>query len=301
MSSAVDDLTTELGLAEAAEHARRGDYSAALAAVAGLEGPRALDLVAKVHAQQGDLDAADAAWVRVLALVPDDTGALAGRDLIAGIKAGKRRRPVFVRDTAAAALVVLLVAGAVLWLPSAGPPPPPAVAAPPTPSALPGGLRERLDALEARSAAAVEQERVSNTALDTIAAGLAAPGVQVERRAGDVRVVFDDGLFLPDGNEFTADGRRALREWSGTLSGKPVRVGVIGHGVPVAGGPAHGGSTVALSRASAAAAVLVEGSGLPLTAFAVTSADQSEAPHRSADASARSRNRTVSVVVTPAA
>ncbi|WNV85580.1 hypothetical protein [Umezawaea sp. Da 62-37] len=300
MTSVADDLTIELGMAEAAEHARRGDYPAALAALGGLESARALDLTARIHAQRGDLDAADAEWARVLALVPDDADAVAGRNLIAEIKAGKRHRPAFVRDATAAVVVVLLVAGAVVWSPSAGTPPAPVAAAPPAPSALPDGVRERLDALEARSAAVTEQERTLDAALDAVAAGLAAPGVQVERRAGDVRVVFDDGLFLPDGARFTADGRRALREWAGKLSGKPVRVTVVGHGVPLADGPAHGGSAVALSRAAAAVAVLVEGSGTPLTAFAVTSADQSEVPHRTADAAAQSRNRTVSLLVTPA-
>jgi hypothetical protein len=173
-------------------------------------------------------------------------------------------------------------------------------AGPPAPSAPSTGPRERLDALEAQSAAVTERQRVLTAALDTIAAGLAAPGVRVERRAGDVRVVFDDGLFLPDGNQFTAHGGRALREWAGKLAGKPVRVEVVGHGVPQAGGPAHGGSAVALSRASAAATALSEGSGMPLTAFTVTSADQSELPHRPVDAAAQSRNRTASVVVTPA-
>jgi flagellar motor protein MotB len=282
-------LVTEIGLAEAAEHARRGNYSAALAALEKLDSPAALDLSAKVHAQQGDLDAADRAWAQVLVLVPDDSEALAGRKLIAEIKAGKRKRPVFIWGAAAAALVALLVAGAVLSLPLFEERMPVvATQAPPDP------LRARLDQLEAASAEAQEKELALRAALSTLAADLEAPGVRVERRAEDVRVVFDDGMFLPDGNSFTPDGRRALEEWAQRLSGKPVRATVVGHGVLLPGGPATGGSTVALSRASAAADVLAEGSGLPLTAFAVTSADQSDAPH--ADAA---RNRTVSVLVVP--
>lgn len=290
-------LVDEIGVAEAAEHARRGDYPAALAALEGADSPRALDLLAKVHAQQGELDAADAAWVRVLALVPEDPEAVAGRRLIAQIKAGKRNRPILLWGATAAVVVALLVAGVVLSLPASEQQAVPQATSAQAPADA--GSRERLDALEAQNAQAQEKDRVLKAELATLAVDLAGPGVRVERRAEDVRVIFDEGLFLPDGNEFTAGGRPTLVEWARKLSGKSVRATVIGHGVLLADGPARGGSTVALSRAAAAAGVLAEGSGLPLTAFAVTSADQSEAPHQVADAAELSRNRTVTVAVAP--
>ncbi|MDQ3402537.1 MAG: hypothetical protein M3548_03970, partial [Actinomycetota bacterium] len=61
-------LAAELGLAEAADAARAGDYLAALRVLAQLDqdDPARLDLLARVHAQRGDLDAADETWARLL-------------------------------------------------------------------------------------------------------------------------------------------------------------------------------------------------------------------------------------------
>jgi len=77
-----------------AELARAGDYDSAVRILATLNSgdPETLDLLAKVHAQRGDLIAAEAAWRRVLARDPADAAAQAGIQLITQINAGKRRR-----------------------------------------------------------------------------------------------------------------------------------------------------------------------------------------------------------------
>jgi serine/threonine protein kinase len=58
-------------------------------------------------------------------------------------------------------------------------------------------------------------------------------------------------------------------------------------------GPTSGGSMVAMARALVAARELAQSSGLPLTAFTLVSADQSDVPCP-ADAT---RNRTVSLLI----
>ncbi|WP_211305380.1 hypothetical protein, partial [Crossiella equi] len=130
--------------------------------------------------------------------------------------------------------------------------------------------------------------------LDALVGALSGPGVQVSRTPEAVQVVFADALFPPGGTRFTSSGRRALESWAARLHGQPVTVQVLGHGVTLPGGPAEGGSKVALDRASAAAALLSARSGLPWSRVEVRSAEQSQAPHGD------SRDRTVTLLVTPA-
>ncbi len=304
MTAPTEALAAELALSEAAEYARNGDYDAALRVVAPLDGdsPPTLDLLARVYAQRGDLDAADAAWRRLLAIRPDDPDALAGRRLIAEISAHRRRRrPVPVLALAGAAVVALLVAGLVLVLPVRVDEPGVAVRSTrqvqtPEPE---GAQRERARRLAAEEAMRLDEAASLRRQLATLAASLAGPGVGVERRKRDVRVVFHNGLFRPDGNEFTRTGRRDLERWARRLTGKAVAITVVGHGVLVPGGPSKGGSTVAMSRGLAAADVISDISGLPLTAFVATSAEQSASPHTQPGPLGQVRNRTVSLLVAP--
>jgi outer membrane protein OmpA-like peptidoglycan-associated protein len=236
--------------------------------------PDRLDLVARVHAQLGSFTAAEAAWREVLRLRPDDVAALRGCRLIGRITAGGRlRRPVPKTGVAAGAVVLGV---ALLWPVESTVEPgvhlPPVVVAEPVPEPGPDHAARRLDEL---------------------ARALTTPDVVVERRAGDVRVTFGAGLFGPDGTDLTQAGRQSLERWAATLVGRDVRVTVLGHTVTVPGGPTNGGSPVALARAGAAAEVLAAAGGLPLTAFTVGSADQSNVPHPTDPA----RNRTVTLSV----
>ncbi|GAA2836363.1 tetratricopeptide repeat protein [Crossiella cryophila] len=289
MTTALTELTAALAAAEAAVLAREGKHGEALEVLAAQadDQPVVLDLQARVHAQLGDLAAADRAWKRVLELRPADPAALAGCALIAEITEGRRRRkPVPLLALGGAAATVLVVAAAVV-----------------VPIALSGNT-EAVPVATATSGPPVSSTPpsppVSSAAGDQRLAGLAetlaAPGIQVRRGERELRIVFEDGLFQPGGNRFTAAGRRVLTEWARRLRGAAVRVTVLGHGVALPGGPASGGSTVALGRASAAAAVLA-GPGLPLSAITVATAEQAEAPFAGPDAAAR--NRTVVVVVAP--
>ncbi|WP_329067261.1 hypothetical protein [Amycolatopsis sp. NBC_01480] len=260
--------------------------------------PARLDLLARVYAQAGNLDAADEAWARVLELVPGEPSAMAGRRRVARVRSGwGRRRQVPWRALAAGAAVILVAGGVVVVTVPFGAAPAvvsgSAAGAAPAASSLQAEL-DRLNAAKSRDAAAAAARHERLAALAT---ALAAPGVHTKPGETDVSVSFDAGLFAPNATSPSAEGRRALQHWGEVLKGQSVRVTVLGHGVTVAGGPATGGSTVALARAASAARVLATVSGLPLTAFAMGSADQSTAAHPDGDPDA---NRTVTLLVAPA-
>ncbi|WP_033344629.1 hypothetical protein [Catenuloplanes japonicus] len=249
-----------------------------------------LDLRARIHAQRGDLARADACWAQVQRLDPQHEPARRGR---AAIAAHRYRRPAMAG--AAVLVLVALVAGGVVWLPAPAEAPLPAAAPPeaPVPAAAPTTIdpevqrvRQQMDELAA--SAALHRQRLSE-----IAAALAMPGLVTEPRDDDVRVVFDLGLFTGDTRlaegaftTVTAVGRR--------LPDLRVTATVVGHSVPVAGERNSGGTTTAYARAQVAAGLLSEASGLPLTAFTLATADQSQGPHPET-----ARNRTVTLLVRP--
>ena len=273
MSGLSRALERELVLAEGADLARRGDYEAAVALLEpdSADDPARLDLLARVYAQAGDLAAADAAWAAVLELQPGDSAATAGRRVVAKVHSGQlRRRPVRRYLLTAGAIVLIggAIAGGVV-LTTRQSPPPAVLAAKPD-----DGLRAELDRLhgaESRDASAAQEHQEK---LKQLAKTLSAKGATAKAGTETVAVTFERSLFSPNATTPNEAGRTALTEWASVLKGQSVRVTVVGHGVAVPGGPASGGSTVSLARASAAARVLAGASGLPLTAFAVSSADQ---------------------------
>jgi hypothetical protein len=281
----------ELTVDRARTAARDGDLNRAARLLTELDDtdgldPAGLDLLARVHGQRAEFAEADACWARI----PDtDPAAAAGRAAVARIEAGRRRRPfwqpsrVLVVGVVAAGAVA---AGGVVWarsLPPAGPDP--AVVA----------AQQQVHAMEQQAAAAHASQAAAATsrarAVDQLAAALAMPGVRVVKQADAVEVLFDAGVFTYD-DELSSTGATML-----ALMGVRLRTGsvtVVGHAVPVAGGPQRGGSVLALARAVVAARELSRASGRPLTAFAVSTGDQAANPFPTAAA-----NRTVTLLVTP--
>ncbi|GAA2863853.1 hypothetical protein [Nonomuraea rubra] len=271
----------------------------------------ALDLRARVHAQRGELEEADRCWAAVQEVSPDDQGAEAGRRTIEEIRLGRRRSKPLLHTgwlgvAAAAVAVVALAAGIVVLSPdpaaqgqvAAGTAQPAGPAASrPGSSAEADALREHVAAVEARKAA--ESERKARQAADrkrelvVIARRLAMPGLIVQRRSQDVRVRFKTGLF-PASADIGAAGPPLLRALGRRIAGMQVDTTVVGHAVPVPGGRTRGGSVVALGRALVAARYLAEGGRLPITAFTLVSADQSDNPFRDPR-----RNRTVTLLIAP--
>ncbi|GAA4529322.1 tetratricopeptide repeat protein [Amycolatopsis samaneae] len=272
-----------------------GDLDRAETLLRGLDDVAGLDLRARVHAQRGEPAEADRCWARVQELVPDDPDAAAGRRTLARIRAKRRpARPILTagRTVVVASVLVCaaLAAGAGL-LASGGPVSPAEPVRPPEQPSRAQILQDRLDALDAANATAAARRARD---LDAIAAGLAMPGVLVRRRAGDVQVLFASGLF-PAETVISGPGAALLDGLGRRLAALRVRTTVIGHVVAVPGGPATGGAGIALARAQVAAEHLAAGGGLPLTAFALVSADQREGPFPDAP-----RNRTVTLSLGPA-
>lgn len=294
----------ELTLYRARSAARTGDLAEAARLLDGLgaEPPSVdvLDLRARVHAQRGELSDADRCWARVQELTPDDPAAAAGRALIEKIRAGRRRpRPVVItaRAATAAVLVCTVAAGGIAWSTTGRPDQHPASTAD---ERQPGPREARRAEALAERLAEIEEERTAAAAhrtrsLDAIAEALAMPGVVVHRRADEVQVVFESGLFGGDSTVVRQKSGALLRELGRRLAGLSARTTVIGHAVAVPGGPTSGGSPFALERAAAAAALLAEGGRLPLTAFSLATADQAAGPFPDAP-----RNRTVTLLLTPA-
>jgi hypothetical protein len=250
----------------------------------------ALDLKARVHAQRGEFAEADRCWARVQEFDADNAEAAAGRRTVGKILAGRRlARPLITagRVTVVTSTVVcVLLAGGAAWLVVHAPAP--AVAQQRDSRA--DELQRRLDAADAARTAAADR-RLKD--LNAIAAAMTMPGVTAQRRADDVQVVFDAGLF-PSEVEISPSGAALLAEVGRRLAGLDVQTTVVGHSVAVPGGPANGGSAIALERAEVATQHLAGGAGLPLTAFLLSTADQTQQPFPD-DA----RNRTVTLVISP--
>lgn len=284
-------VQVELAVYRARTAARAGNLAEAARLLADLDEPAALDLRARVHAQRGELAEADRCWARVQELTPADEVAAHGRRLIEKIQSGHRRpRPLVTTGRATAVVLV----GAVLagtWLTSNQDVPPPAANEQPRLHQEIEDLRDRLAALdEERATAATRRTRT----LDAIAAALTMPGLRAERRADDVRLVFDAALFGPNGVTVNRPGAALLTELGRKLAGIDIRTTVVGHAVAVPGSTPSGGAPIALDRAQAAAEHLARGGNLPLTAFTLVSADQAEGPHPDV-----ARNRTVTLLITP--
>lgn len=304
--TAETELQIQLALYQARMAAREGKLEEALRLLDELdtEAPSVavLDLRARLHAQRGEFAEADRCWARVQELVPDDREAAEGRRTIEEILAGRRRgRPLVTAGRAAAAVLAcaVLAGGAAVALSGqsdqgATPPMAGGTLAPQEDenARRVRALEDRLAAIDAERAAAAGRRA---QALDAIAEKLAMPGVLVQRRDDEVRVLVETGVFGPDSTVPSRQGRAVLLELGRRLAELDARTTVVGHAVAVPGGPASGGSLIALDRAQAAASLLAEGGGLPLTAFTLVSADQQEAPFPDS-----ARNRTVTLLVAPA-
>ena len=305
-------LDGRLTLVRARAAARAGDLDDAARLLDGLDAATAgtvpaLDLRARVHAQRGDLAEADRCWATVLERDPDDADARAGRATIARIRGGRRPRPVLTPGRAVAAGAAALaaaVAAGLLGLPAGNDTPvarpSPARPSPAGPSqagpssggpAVPVSDVERLR----RTVASLEADRrAADRALDRLADAAAAPGVRIERRADHVRLVFTTGVFRT-GTRLAPGAGPLLTGVGRRLAAARAVTTVVGHTVPVPGGRTRGGSTVAYARAQVAAQRLAAASGLPLTAFTLATADQSDGPYPDA-----ARNRTVTLILRPA-
>ncbi|GAA4703016.1 type VI secretion system protein ImpK [Promicromonospora umidemergens] len=305
--------TVRAAVAEAALHARAGRYDTARRLLDTLDGRdsdtvEVLDLLARVHAQRGDLAEADACWARVEHLDPEHAGARDGRRRIRETWAGKRSGGGLVVGAAAACL--LLVGGGAVagwaWAPG------PTADERADPAVAQELTRLRHEMGELRVLAPSDEAPSDQPAANGATSGDRAALRDVRDALGDPRwtttldprsvvVTFRDPVFLAGGAQTSGSGADLLGGLGDRLGGlADVEVTVVGHTsdtAPVPGSRYAGNAEVSLARALAAAQVISSGSGIPLSAVDVASAGDVDPPYPNTNATNRARNQTVTVAV----
>jgi flagellar motor protein MotB len=295
-------------IADAALHARAGRYDDArrlLDAVGGQDSDDVvvLDLLARVHAQSGDLVQADACWARVEQLDPEHIGAREGRRRIRTVWSGKRTGGGVVLGVAAACL--LLAGGGVATGWALGSRPADQQADPAVAQEL-TQLRHDLSQLRTASPPPSDQATAEGTtsreaALREVRDALRDPRWTTTLDARSVLVTFRDPVFEAGGAETSRSGADVLTGLAGPLGDlKDVEVTVIGHTsdtAPVPGSRYLDNAEVSLARALAGAQVISSGGGIPLSAIDVAGAGDVDPPYPNTDEANRARNQTVTVAI----
>lgn len=296
-------LRVVLLVSRARAAARSGDLDGALQLLNGVDDPEAdagrdvLDLLARVHAQRGELAEAAGYWRRVQERDARDPAAAAGLARIErlgrpGLRAALTRHRARTALVAAVCAVAAVTAGTAVLVDRVGGQP----ERPGTSQAdrveqlardLDAGRRAELARAKARETARRAE------AADALARALRAPGLSPVVHGDSVEVAFTEGLFS-EGARLAPAGAERLAVLGRRLAGREARVEIYGQTATVPGAPRGGGSVLSFWRALIAARELSAASGKPLTAFTTASADQHDAPYTSA-----AKNRTVTVVITP--
>lgn len=286
---------SEETLAQASEHARAGRYDLARTLLEPLTEPAstdvaALDLLARVRAQQGDLVGADATWQRVLDVDPEHQGARVGQGRIRRTWVPGPRRSSPRLGTAAVAVVLLGAGAGAFWMGDRqdhdNAPASSEVAA----------LRDETSAIAGdvdRLRGAENEDREAARATARLRKALDDPRWGVRSTDGITRVVFDDPVFGSGSDVISAEGRSTLLALAQRLRKEGAVITVTGHVGPPAQGVAESGNhsaTLGLARALAAAGVLVE-SGVDRDAVSAVTGGDLSAPFPAQD----DRNQTVTL------
>ncbi|WP_132236678.1 OmpA family protein [Promicromonospora sp. AC04] len=298
-------------VAEATQHARAGRYDSArrlLDTVGGQDSDdvEVLDLLARIHAQRGDLARADACWARVEQLDPEHGGAREGRRRIQTTWAGRRPRAGAAAGAAVVGLLLAAGGAAAGW--SLAPRPADEHTTDPAVAQELARLRDEMGELRAAVAAepgsttpSAAPEQAAQDRLRQIREALADPRWTTTLGARSLVLTFRDPVFQAGGAETSARGDDALTGLAGRLGGlADVSVTVVGHTsdtAPVPGSPYANNAEVGLARALAAAQVVSSGSGIPLSAVDVASAGDVDPPYPNTDEANRTRNQTVTVTL----
>lgn len=284
----MDSLINELALARAAQLARAGRYEQAqqiLFDICDEQQATAghLDLLARIHAQQGKLLAADVCWARAREIHGYNDAYEAGRRRITTIQARAASPWHSFRPTRLAVVVVSLTALIVVLL---------------WPVRSVDRLAAQINELEQRlPAESAQADRV----LPLVQADLSIPGILPQVRPNSLIVNFSTGLFragavlTPEGERVLSDVARRLAPHAGRVS-----ISVVGHtdDVPLTGaGRYRDNIDLGLARALSAAKQLSASSGIPLDNFALSSTGSDGAPFSNDTSEGRVKNRTVTLKV----
>ncbi|MFI6394936.1 OmpA family protein [Nonomuraea sp. NPDC050540] len=277
-------VTRELVLAQARALARSGRRAEAAELLEDLQGEPSvtvLDLLARIYAQQGDLDRADQCWAEAERLAPGGAEIAAGRRRIASMRPAARRRRL---GKGLLATCAVLVTGAVLVLlvdirrETAAPAMPRQLTAPLT--VVTTSPPEKPDVL-------------ARMRLDV-------PGIRVRRSPGEISIVFKGALFS-QGTELTRRGRAVLGDLGRRLRpyATEIEVAVVGHtdrDALLPGGDHVSNADLGLARATYVREILRATSRIPTTRFALSSLGGVMPPYRDG-----ARNRTVTLRISGAA
>lgn len=315
-----DALTTSPSFADAATLARNGDYAEAEKVLRELGGrsstdPELLDLLARIHAQRGELFDADECWALALRLDADFAPARTGRKRIAALVSSRLRprtgRTVLAAAVLAAAIGAAGVAGGLLI----GDRPDPAMLA--ELDDIQDGQGEQADRLDELDdlddklneledlddkldQTALRQQRI----LDTVGTALTGnPALVARPDKGAMAVTFSNGVFST-GARLSDTGTTALADLVRRL--RPmvadVTITVVGHTEDAQVSSSTGYTTNAelgLARAMVAAERMSDASELPLSTFLLSSSGAADPPFPNTTQKSRAQNRTVTVIVRP--
>lgn len=252
-----------------------------------------LDLRARIHAQQGQLDEADACWAQAERLRPDEKEFTAGRRRIARLRTSRRVRAVAVARPLALTLALAFVAVLLFAVHN-------------DISETRRDQRQLANQLRGadRRQAPSTTPRHESDILGDLHRQLRLPGVRMQRLPHEVMVTFKAGLFHR-GTTLTPDGRAALDGLGSGLRrhADEVTVDVVGHtdSRAVRGNPDYRTNIeLGAARAVIVREILRQASGIPTARFSLSTAGSALPPNggtetaRPADPSA---SRTVSIRV----
>ena len=269
----------QLLLARATALARAGRYQAAeelLSAGAGELGAAALDLLARIRAQQGRYGEAEDLWQQAAQLEPGNPAYAASLRLLRGM-AG---RPVWLHGVATLLLGGVLLLAVLLVL-----------------IAVFSGRGPATDTQTRGRVGAVVEEATAKAAAGPPTVLLEDPSVEVRKEGAELVVRFRSGLFSR-GARLTPEGREALARVARQLEPHSSRllIRVVGHTdntLPPAGYRYRDNAGLGFERARVAAERLRASAKLPNEAIALASRGE-EAPLFSNETrESRARNRTV--------
>jgi type VI secretion system protein ImpK len=275
-----NDLLQQVLLLRSVALARAGHYDAAEQLLSQLKRAgtpvAALDLLARIRAQQGRLAEAEKLWIQATEFDPsNDTYAAALRRI-----ARRQRRPTWLSILAGLVLGGVLVILGLELLGGRGPRE--AVNPPMTPN----------DISPASTGVPTGTEPSVPPQLN-----IHLVGVQAKAEGSEVVVTFTSGLFLQR-STLTPDARELLGRLAKQLEpmGSRLTIRVVGHTddtTPPPGFRYPDNTALGLARAMAVAEHLRESSTLPRTVFLLQSLGEEAPPYPNDSRENRARNRTV--------
>lgn len=269
----------QLLLARATALARGGHYQAAeelLSAGAGELGAAALDLLARMRAQQGRYGEAEELWQQAAQLEPGNPAYAAALRLLRGM-AG---RPVWLHGVATLLLGGVLLLAVLLVL-----------------IAVFSGRGPATDTQTRGRVGALVEEATAKTAAGPPTVVVEDPSVEVRKEGAELVVTFRSGLFSR-GARLTPEGREALARVARQLEphGSRLLIRVVGHTdntLPPTGYRYRDNAGLGFERARVAAERLRASAKLPSEAIALASQGEEAPPFSNETREGRTRNRTV--------